>query len=86
MLTKGQKEGLRQLAIDLSERDYAPVELHNHIYELAEKIGVRPSELFKAIYLVLIGRDSGPRAGNFISALDREFVIDRFKEASQITS
>jgi len=81
-LTQGQREGLRQLAADLSKQDYTPVELHNHIYGLAEKIGLKPPELFEAIYLVLIGRDSGPRAGSFISALDREFVIGRFKEAS----
>jgi len=81
-LTRNQREGLKQLAADLSERDFTPVELHNHIYGLAEKIGLKPPELFNAIYLVLIGRESGPRAGNFISALDKEFVTKRFKEAS----
>jgi len=84
-LTKEQRKGLGQLAADLSEHDYTPVELHNHIYELAERIGLKPPELFKAIYLVLIERESGPRAGNFISVLDKEFVIGRFKEASQPT-
>jgi lysyl-tRNA synthetase class 1 len=81
-LTDAQREGLKQLADDLSARDYKPVELHNHIYELARKIGLDPPELFKAIYLVLTGRDFGPRAGNFISALDKNFVVKRFKEAA----
>lgn len=81
-LTQKQKKGLKQLAADLSKREYAPVELHNYIYKLAGEIGLNPPELFKAIYLVLIGRESGPRAGNFISALDKKFVVERFKEAS----
>jgi len=81
-LTQKQRKGLKQLAMDLSKREYDPVGLHNHIYKLAGEIGLKPPELFKAIYLVLIGRESGPRAGNFISAIDKEFVIERFKEAS----
>jgi len=82
VLAQKQKKGLQRLATDLSARDYAPVELHNHIYELAGKIGLKPPELFKAVYLVLIGRESGPRVGTFISVLDKEFVVERFKEAS----
>jgi len=70
------------LAADISSRDFTPVELHNHIYELAQKVGLKAPELFKAIYLVLLGRESGPRAGSFISVLDKEFVISRFKEAT----
>lgn len=79
-LTEKQKEGLAQLAADLSSREYTPVELHNHIYEVGKKIELKASELFKAVYLALLGRESGPRAGNFISALDKEFVISRFKK------
>lgn len=81
-LTKKQKQGLTQLAADLSSRDFTPVELHNHIYELAQRVGLKAPELFKAVYLALLGRESGPRVGNFISVLDKEFVIPRLKEAA----
>jgi len=81
-LTEKQKEGLARLATDLSSRDFTPIELHNHIYEVGKKIGLKTSELFKAIYLVLLRRDSGPRAGSFISALDKNFVVSRFREAA----
>jgi lysyl-tRNA synthetase class 1 len=81
-LTPKQKQGLRQLAEDLAQREFTPVELHNHVYSVAERAGLRSDELFRAIYLVLLGRESGPRVGNFISALDRDFVIARFREAS----
>ena len=82
LLTKKQKQGLTQLAADLSSRDFTPVELHNHIYELAQRVGLKAPELFKAIYLALLGRESGPRVGNFISVLDKEFVIQRLREAA----
>lgn len=82
ILTKKQKQGLTQLAADLSSRDFNPVELHNHIYELAERLSLKAPELFKAIYLALLGRESGPRVGNFISVLDKEFVISRLREAT----
>ncbi len=81
-LDQKQKQGLKVLADDLSSKDFTPVELHNHIYALAEKAGQKSVDLFKAIYLVLLGRDSGPRVGNFISALDKEFVVARLREAA----
>jgi lysyl-tRNA synthetase class 1 len=81
-LSDGQRTGLRRLAADLRARDYSPVELHNHIHSVARELGIEPPSLFEAIYLVLIGRDSGPRAGNFLFALDKGFVIERFEEAA----
>ncbi|MCJ7719921.1 MAG: hypothetical protein MUO36_00420 [Candidatus Hadarchaeum sp.] len=68
------------MADDLSKKDYKPIELHNRVYEIAQNVGTEPQELFKAVYLVLIGREFGPRVGNFILAIDKEFVINRFKE------
>ncbi|MDI6642854.1 MAG: lysine--tRNA ligase [Candidatus Hodarchaeaceae archaeon] len=82
VLTQKQKQGLKRLAADLSSRDFTPVGLHNHIYAVSEGVGLGAAELFKAIYLVLLGRDSGPRAGSLISALDKKFVVSRFEEAA----
>jgi lysyl-tRNA synthetase class I len=30
---------------------------------------------------VILGKDKGPRAGYFLSNLDKDFVLKRFKEA-----
>jgi len=35
---------------------------------------------FKAVYRVLLDRDSGPKAGNLLAFLKPEFVIHRFNE------
>jgi len=42
-----------------------------------------PPELFRAIYLVFLGREAGPRVGNFLSAMERDFVVSRLTEASR---
>ncbi|MDR0887818.1 MAG: lysine--tRNA ligase [Candidatus Methanoplasma sp.] len=37
---------------------------------------------FKAIYTILIGKSAGPRLGPFLASMDRQFVINRFIQAS----
>jgi lysyl-tRNA synthetase class 1 len=48
-------------------------ELHQKLHESKE---------FKAIYLAFLGKESGPKAGWFLSSLPREFVLQRLEEAS----
>ncbi len=58
-------------------------EIHNLIYDLAGGFeGVKPAALFQAIYLALLGKPRGPRAGWFIDLLGPSFCAMRFKEAS----
>lgn len=52
------------------------------IYELGKELGLGGKEAFQAIYKVLLGKDHGPKAGWLILSLEKEFVINRFKEAS----
>lgn len=58
--------------------------LHNFIYEEGKKLGLTPKETFEPIYLALLGKNSGPKAGFFLAMwckVDKEMVIERFKEA-----
>lgn len=48
-----------------------------------EKIEIKPNEMFKAIYLSILGQQSGPKAGWFLSSLEKEFLIKRFNEAAE---
>jgi len=73
-----QKKGLFILAGELM-KNLTPKELHIKIYEVARTLDLKPPELFDAIYLSLIGKLKGPRAGYFLIALDRDFVVERFK-------
>lgn len=74
-----EKEYLRQLADDIAE---APAEadgnwFHQAIYAYKESGLLPPRELFTTIYRALIGKDSGPRAGWFLSILPRDWLTDR---------
>ena len=57
-------------------------QIHQLIYALKDELGGKPELLFKAIYLALLGKTQGPRAGWFLSTLDSAFVKQRFAEAA----
>lgn len=51
---------------------------HDAIYEFkSDELG--PKQLFQALYRLIIGKDSGPRAGWFLSILPREWLIERLR-------
>lgn len=56
--------------------------LHAAIHALKGECGLTPKAAFGAIYRAFLGKDSGPQAGWFLAALDREFVIRRLQEAA----
>lgn len=52
---------------------------HKAIYEFKDASGLAPKELFSTLYRALIGQESGPRAGWFLSILPRDWLIKRLK-------
>jgi lysyl-tRNA synthetase class 1 len=56
--------------------------LHALIHALAQEKGIPAARLFTAIYLAFIGKERGPRAGLFLAALPRAFVVERLREAA----
>lgn len=74
-----QQQYLKALATKVAE---APAEadgawFHDAIYEFKDQTELEPRELFTTLYQVLIGKDSGPRAGWFLSLLPRDWLIKR---------
>ncbi|HUV79300.1 MAG TPA: lysine--tRNA ligase [Candidatus Bathyarchaeia archaeon] len=57
---------------------------HNKIYEVASTLNVDVKEVFKAIYIALLGKPSGPRAGWLLGSLDPFFLWERFGEAEKL--
>ena len=81
-LAPEQRAFLGRLAEELREGMNGEA-IHKLVYDLAGEFeGVRPASLFQAIYLSLLGRRRGPRAGLFIALLGIDFCADRFREAS----
>jgi lysyl-tRNA synthetase class 1 len=81
-LNSGQRKALAKLAIALETNSSNPEWLHNEVYTISEEVGIDSKDAFKAIYISLLAKTSGPRAGWFLTSLNPEFVIARFKDAA----
>ena len=53
--------------------------LHELIHEVKGESGLTPQEFFRAIYIVFLGEDSGPKVGWFLSTLDKDFLLKRLR-------
>ena len=82
-LTPRQREYLARVAEALSARAFGGDELHAYLHALKEEMGLSPREAFGAIYQAFLGKDSGPQAGWFLTALDLQFVLGRLREAAR---
>ncbi len=78
-----QKKAFGLLAGYIEEKERTGEELHVRLHELKTEVPITPKELFAAIYKVFLNRESGPKAGWFLSVLPRDFVLKRLKEAAQ---
>jgi lysyl-tRNA synthetase class 1 len=57
--------------------------VHQLIYEIVGEVeGLLPADAFRAIYLSLLGKPKGPRAGWFVTILGPAFCARRFRQAS----
>jgi lysyl-tRNA synthetase class 1 len=79
-LTHTQRAFLHNLAAALPSIPWEDDALQSKIFEVARMTPVEQPVAFKAIYRVLLDREAGPKAGNLLAFLEREFVIARFRE------
>ena len=82
-LTENQKKLLLKI-VDLLEKAKGPETFQNEIYQVGKEVGLPSAETFKAIYLTLLGKESGPKAAWLILSLDKDFMKKRFEEASRL--
>ena len=82
-LPEGTRRLLGRLGESLDDTMDAAT-IHRTIYDLATASGsVQPAELFRAVYLALLGKPRGPRAGWFVELLGPAFCAARFREAAR---
>jgi len=84
---KELSEGQRKLLLKIAEKlenppAGGPETFQNEIYQAGKELGISSSDTFKAIYLVLLGKESGPKAAWLILSLDKDFIKKRFREAN----
>lgn len=83
-LSREQKQALRQvLEYIKSQSKLDGPTLHAKLHQIKTELKIDPKELFSAIYLAFLGRDSGPQAGWFLSVLDRDFLIKRLEQVTK---
>jgi len=65
-------------------KDSDPMELQNNIYFLSQEMGISGKEAFSAIYISILGKPNGPRAGVLLSNIGKDKVQKRLKEVSNL--
>lgn len=77
--TETQQAFLRGLStkVAAAPEDADGAWFHDAIYEFKEELGLPPKEMFTTLYQAIIGKNSGPRAGWFLSILPREWLVQR---------
>ena len=83
-LSEKQKEYLKTVAAEL-KKDWDAEVLQKELYEWAKNNELTSKEAFAAIYISLIGKDHGPKAGWLILS-EKDFAIKRFKKVAEIYS
>jgi lysyl-tRNA synthetase class 1 len=79
--SEDQRQFLNKLADVLTD---APAEadgswFHQAVYSQKDNVQLSPKEMFQTLYKVLIGKDSGPRVGWFLSILPRDWLMKRLR-------
>lgn len=78
-LTDKQRELLKILIEELTE-EMTEDEVQNFIYNKAKDLALKPAEAFQAVYISLLGRPSGPQAGELIKSVGIEKVKEKFSK------
>ncbi len=81
-LDPAQRAYLGALASALADVTWDGESVQGSIFATATEHGLPAGRAFAALYLALLGRSSGPRAGWLLAALDRSFVLDRLREGA----
>lgn len=80
-LTQLQKKLLVKIGVEIDKK-WEAEDFQQKIYQWGKELGLTSKETFQSIYLVLLGRDHGPKAAWLILSLDKEFVKKRFEEVA----
>ena len=72
-ISESQRKALLKLRDELG-KEWTSEEIQNKVYEIGKESG-NVREFFQNLYTLLIGKKSGPRAGQFILAIGKEKVM-----------
>ena len=84
-LSGTQKDFLGHLAAVLEDlpTTLEPEIFQSQIYDLGKVAGLNGKQTFSAIYLSLLDKDHGPKAAWLLLSLERNFLVNRFRDAGR---
>ncbi|MBN2087418.1 lysine--tRNA ligase [Candidatus Peregrinibacteria bacterium] len=81
-LTDLQKQFIKALSDKLESVEWDGELIHGNIHEIVKgNEDYTPKDCFQAVYKLFLAKEYGPQVGWFLSALDKDFVINRLQEA-----
>ena len=76
-LTDAQKGAVHLFAAKLEGLETMDGQaIHELTHQVKEESGLSPKEFFTALYILFLGKESGPKVGWFMSTLDKDFVLE----------
>jgi lysyl-tRNA synthetase, class I len=81
-LTVSQWEFLHLFSAALQNAEDSDDAIQSLVFEVARHTPISQPDAFNAIYMTILGKARGPKAGSLISFLDRDFVVKRCREIS----
>jgi lysyl-tRNA synthetase class 1 len=79
-LTPEQANALKEMIVALGdavdENGY-----QGAVFKVARTKGMRPGDLFRVLYRILIGSDQGPRFGPYVASVGKEGVIEELEKS-----
>lgn len=80
-LSDKQKEYLHKVSLKLN-KSWKPEDFQVNLFEWAKELELPSKDAFSAIYISLLNKNYGPKAGWLILSLDKEFIKKRFLDAA----
>lgn len=80
-LSDKQKDYLRKVALEV-DNSWKPEDFQVNLFEWAKELELSSKDAFSAIYMPLLNKTYGPKAGWIILSLDKGFVKKRFLDAA----
>lgn len=79
-LSVSQRAFLRMFSNQLQHAPDSDDAIQSLLFDVARLTPLSQPDAFKAVYVALLGKEGGPKAGSLISFLDNGFVMHRFRE------
>lgn len=77
-ISEKERNGIRELIEAIKEKDKGE-ELQAKIFEIARKNGIQIKDFFKTLYLIILGKERGPRLGPYIIEAGKEDIIGKLE-------